>query len=140
SLRPALDHRPVKVDADETAAGLVDPRLTPAALSHLLENARQYSPADQPIELRGFVDADGLHIVVRDHGDGIDAAEIDQVFNKFFRGRRAGERTRGAGMGRAITRGLLAAEGGRVWAENAPGGGASFTIAIPSQSHVVSAQ
>jgi K+-sensing histidine kinase KdpD len=140
SLRPALDHRSVKVDADETAAVLVDPRLTSAALSHLIENALQYSPADQPIELRGFVDADGLHIVVRDHGDGIDAAELDQVFNKFFRGRRAGERTQGAGMGLAITRGLLAAEGGRVWAENASGGGASFTIAIPSQSHVVSAQ
>jgi signal transduction histidine kinase len=38
----------------------------------------------------------------------------------------------GTGMGLAITRGLLAAAGGRVWAENAPGGGARFTILIPS--------
>jgi two-component system sensor histidine kinase KdpD len=140
SLRPELDRRKLTVNADETAVVFVDPRLTSAALSHLIENAAQYSPADRPVELHGSVEAEGLRITVRDHGEGVDPAELDQLFNRFFRGRRAQERTQGAGMGLAITRGLLAAEGGRVWVENASDGGACFTLMVPSQSHAVSAQ
>ena len=49
----------------------------------------------------------------------------------------ARKHTFGTGMGLAITRGLLAADGGRVWGENAAGGGASFTIAVPARSRVV---
>ena len=43
----------------------------------------------------------------------------------------------GTGMGLAITRGLLAAEAGRVWAENATGGGARFSMVVPGASHAV---
>jgi two-component system sensor histidine kinase KdpD len=138
NLRPTLDHRVLDIEADAGTSVFVDPRLTSAALSHLIENALQYSPPDQPIELRGSVDADGLRLTVRDHGEGLHAAEIDQLFERFFRGRSAG-RHLGAGMGLAITRGLLSAEGGRVSGRNAEGGGAEFTLFVPGTSHAVTA-
>ena len=81
-----------------------------------------------------------MQLRVRDHGTGLDSAELDHLFERFFRGDTARKHTFGTGMGLAITRGLLAADGGRVWGENAAGGGASFTIAVPARSRVVTGQ
>ena len=112
----------------------IDPRLTSAALAHLLENAAQYSPAGSAITVAHEVNADGLLVTVDDEGSGI--AEIDRprLFEPFFRGEQGRWHTSGTGMGLAIARGLLAAEHGRVWAENRPGGGARFSILVPAQS------
>ena len=74
---------------------------------------------------------EGLVIQVRDHGPGIAPADLPHLFERFYRGAAAHTRTSGTGMGLWIVRGLLAAERGRVWAENCPEGGAQFTIAIP---------
>ena len=70
-------------------------------------------------------------IQVRDHGAGIAAADMPQLFNRFYRGGQAVHHTSGSGMGLSIARGLLAVEGARVWAENAPDGGAIFSVAVP---------
>lgn len=137
NLRPTLDDRQLEIDADASRVVFVDPRLTSAALSHLLENAVQYSPAHSMIELRGSVDVEGLRLVVRDHGPGLDLHELDRLFERFYRGRLTSSQSLGTGMGLAIARGLLAAEGGRVWGENADGGGAQFTISVPAGSHAV---
>jgi signal transduction histidine kinase len=74
---------------------------------------------------------DGFAVTVSDHGPGLDASEIDHVFERFYRGRHAQSTTPGTGMGLAITRGLLNAIDGRVWAENAAGGGARFSMTVP---------
>jgi two-component system sensor histidine kinase KdpD len=137
NLQPLLAGRPLAIDADESHAVHIDPRLTSAALSHLIENAAQYSPAGTPVEVRGAVDDQGLHLAVTDHGHGIDPAELAQLFERFYRGRRDQDRVPGTGMGLAITRGLLAVEQGRVWAENIPAGGARFSITIPAPSRAV---
>ena len=97
----------------------------------MLENAAKYSPADQPILVEAQVEQDGLHVSVTDHGPGLDPGELDHLFERFYRGRAARQATFGTGMGLSITRGLLAAVGGRVWAENVPGGGARFSMAMP---------
>jgi two-component system sensor histidine kinase KdpD len=134
NLRPVLADRTVQVEADETLAAHVDPRLTSAAFSHLVENAAQYSPADRPIDVRGWTDTEGLHLTVRDHGSGLDVNERDHLFERFYRGRAAREHSVGTGMGLAITRGLLTAEQGRVWGENVDDGGARFSIVVPAQA------
>lgn len=131
-VRHALEGRTVSVDADSELAVEVDPRLSSSALSHLLENAAHYSPNDRGIVVTGRAEHDGLHLSVLDHGPGLDPGELDHLFERFYRGRVARQLAPGTGMGLAITRGLLAAAGGRVWAENVPGAGAKFSIVVPS--------
>ena len=127
----ALKGRALRVDAGTDMAVEVDPRLVSVALSHLLENAARYSPADREILVLARVEQDGLHVSVSDDGPGLDPDELDHLFERFYRGRSARQATFGTGMGLSITRGLLAAVGGRVWAENVPGAGARFTLVVP---------
>ncbi len=61
----------------------------------------------------------------------MDPGDLDHLFERFYRGQRAQQIATGTGMGLAISRGLLTAIGGRVWAENAPGAGARFSVVIP---------
>jgi two-component system sensor histidine kinase KdpD len=136
-VRHTLAGRAVRVDADADAETQIDPRLVSAALSHLLENAAQYSPSDQPIHVVARVDPDGLHVTVIDHGRGLDPGEMDQLFDRFYRGRAAAQASGGTGMGLSISRGLLAAAGGRVWAGNAPGAGAQFSMVVPGPTRPV---
>jgi signal transduction histidine kinase len=77
-----------------------------------------------------------LRIAVRDQGGGIAPDDLEHIFERFYRGNDARQQRFGTGMGLAITRGLLAAEHGRVWAENHPICGAVFTIAIPVESRM----
>jgi two-component system sensor histidine kinase KdpD len=134
-VAPALAGRDVRVDARDDEAVEIDPRLAASGLIHLLENAARYAPTG-PIEVRGWTDADGLRLEVRDHGPGVQAQEIERLFEPFYRGEAFRNRP-GTGMGLAITRGLVSADGGRVWAENVAPGGACFTIAIPGATHAI---
>lgn len=127
----ALEGHPLRVEVDGEMEVQIDPRLASIALSHLLENAAQYSPADGEIVVQACVERDGLYLSVTDHGPGLDASELDHLFERFYRGRAGRQATFGTGMGLSITRGLLAAAGGRVWGENAPGAGARFSIVVP---------
>ncbi len=122
----------VAVTVDPDVPIRLDPRLTAAALAHLLENAAQYSPDRTTIEVTAGVVGDRLEVAVRDHGPGIAAADLPHVFERFYRGASARARPSGTGMGLWIARGFLAAQQGRVWAENPTGGGACFTIAVPA--------
>jgi two-component system sensor histidine kinase KdpD len=126
-----LDGHPLRIDADEQAEIELDPRLVSVPLAHLLENAARYSPPSAPIEIVAATEPHGLRISVTDSGPGMDPSELEEVFDRFFRGRAAQGTPTGTGMGLSISRGLLAVAGGRVWAENATGGGARFSIDVP---------
>jgi two-component system, OmpR family, sensor histidine kinase KdpD len=130
-VRHALDGRGLRINADTEAQVQVDPRVVSVALSHLLENAAQYSPADREIAIDARAESDGLRVAVTDQGPGLDPSELEHLFERFFRGRKARQLAPGTGMGLAITRGLLSAINGRIWAENAPSAGACFTIVVP---------
>jgi two-component system sensor histidine kinase KdpD len=129
-VRHALDGHALRVEADEHREVEVDPRLVSVAVSHVLENAAQYSPANREIVVEANVEDDGLHVSVTDRGPGLDPGELDHLFERFYRGQAARQRTFGTGMGLSITRGLLAAAGGRIWAENV-NGGARFSMVVP---------
>jgi signal transduction histidine kinase len=121
----------VRIDADSATEVEVDPRLISVALSHVIENAALYSPRDRPIVVRAEAGDDGLRVTVTDGGPGLDPAELEHLFERFYRGRSARQTTFGTGMGLAITRGLLSAAGGRIWAENLPSSGARFSLVVP---------
>ena len=79
------------------------------------------------------MDTEGLRFTVTDQGPGLDATEMERLFEPFFRGAATLRQTSGTGMGLSITRGLLTAQDGRVWAENVPPHGARFSISVPGR-------
>jgi two-component system sensor histidine kinase KdpD len=95
---------------------------------NLLENAAKY--ADGPIEIRVTPLSGELMIEVADRGPGIPPGEEARVFEKFHRAAREGG-VGGVGLGLAICRAIVAAHGGRIWAGNREGGGASFRWTLP---------
>ena len=129
----ALGSHPLVVTSDDETVVRTDPRLVSASLAHLMENAAQYSPAESPIEITATVTDGELRLSVRDHGKGVPPAERERIFDRLYRG-NAGQSRFGTGMGLAIARGLMAAAGGRVWADSHPDGGAVFTLAVPVES------
>jgi two-component system, OmpR family, sensor histidine kinase KdpD len=129
----ALDAHALSIDAPSDTAMHVDPRLTSSAVAQLLENAARYSPRGSTITIRVTVGDGDVRVTVEDAGAGIPSAEMPRLFEPFFRG-RAGQAVPGTGMGLAIARGLLAAERGRIWAENTGAGGARFCIVVPAES------
>jgi two-component system, OmpR family, sensor histidine kinase KdpD len=136
-VRHAIDGHQLRVDADEEMEVEIDPRLTSVALSHVIENAAHYSPADRLILVEAHTDGEGLHVSVTDRGPGLDPGELDHLFERFYRGHGARQVTFGTGMGLSITRGLLSAAGGRIWAENVPGAGARFSLIVPGSARAV---
>lgn len=131
-VEPELEGRDIRfADHTSDASIRIDPRLTSAALAHVLENAAQYSPAGSPIEVSASIDAGELRLAVRDHGAGVAPEDRARLFDRFHRGLESARHPFGSGLGLAITKGLLVAQGGRVWADTHPQGGAIFTIAVP---------
>ncbi len=127
----ALGRHRVTVDVETDLPVRLDPRLTASALARVLENAAQYAPGGTAIEVTATVTGEGLVIAVRDHGPGIAADDLPHLFERFYRGTASRGRSAGSGMGLWIARGFLSAQNGRVWAENAAGGGACVTMVVP---------
>jgi two-component system, OmpR family, sensor histidine kinase MtrB len=100
-------------------------------LTNLLDNATSYGGGVTAVELR-FTDT-GYRIAIVDQGPGVDAAERDQIFERFFRGTAAGRRGDGSGtgLGLALVAEHVAVLGGKVWVEDAPVTGARFVVEIP---------
>ena len=88
-------------------------------LTNLIENAVRYTPSDSPIDVGVQTEGDHMVISVADRGPGIPPADLERVFDKFYRvlGRTSGRPT-GSGLGLAVSKGLVEAHGGRIWAEN----------------------
>ncbi len=102
-------------------------------LTNLIENALRYTPAQSAIEIGSQAGDGEVEISVADRGSGIPPDEIDHIFDKFYRVRATdgSMRSVGSGLGLAVSKGLVEAHGGRIWAENRPGGGAIFRFTLP---------
>jgi two-component system sensor histidine kinase KdpD len=97
---------------------------------NLLENAVKYTPPGTPIEISATAVEGAVRVDVADRGPGLPPGEEGRIFEKFYRapGTTA---TSGVGLGLTICRGIITAHGGRIWAENRPGGGAVFHFTLP---------
>jgi len=108
---------------------MIDFGLIEQALHNLVLNATQNVPAGTNIRLKFFYDSGSLTIQVMDRGKGFPSAELNSVFDKFYRGKDA--LAGGTGLGLSIVKGFVEAHKGKVIAENRQNGGAVFTIRIP---------
>ena len=141
AVAAAQDTRP---DAPITFAGPSEPVWARAdadrvqqVLTNLLDNAVRHSPIDAPVEVRLRVDDGEAAIAVTDSGPGIAPDDAERVFQKFVRGRNAA--AGGTGLGLYISRRIIDAHGGRIWATGGPGSGATLTFTIPTEGRSAAA-
>jgi signal transduction histidine kinase len=108
---------------------------TPAVrrvLANLVQNALRHTPADGTVAVTARAVAEGVQVDVVDTGEGIPAADLPHVFERFYRGEKSRSReTGGAGLGLAIARGFVEAHGGRIWVESEAGRGTRFSFILP---------
>jgi two-component system sensor histidine kinase KdpD len=111
----------------------VDPGRIAQVLRNLLDNAVKYSPEGGPITVQGRAeDEQQILVGVSDEGIGIPAQELEKVFERFHRVENAvTQRVRGAGLGLAVCRGIVAAHDGHIWAESTLGVGSTFYFTLP---------
>ena len=111
---------------------LVDPDRMAQVLDNLVGNALRYTPENGRIQLKARLVGTAVQLQVEDSGPGMDAAELAHVFDRFYRGDKSRQRHEGgSGLGLAIARSIVGGHNGRIWAESAPGQGATFIIELP---------
>ncbi len=122
------DHRFVSDIPEHVPLVTGDEGYIEQVLRNLLGNAAKYGRHE--VVARIAVRSDGVEVSVLDDGPGIDPADLEGIFDLFFRARTA-QRLPGAGIGLFVARRLVEAMGGRLWAANRPEGGATFTFVLP---------
>jgi signal transduction histidine kinase len=110
-----------------------DPARLERVLVNLLSNAFKYG-ADAPVTLSAEGAGDEILLRVRDHGPGIANGDLKKIFDRFYRSPNAGK-AEGLGLGLYISRLLVEAHQGRIWAESGGAGtGTTFFVALPVQA------
>jgi two-component system sensor histidine kinase KdpD len=108
----------------------VDFGLIVQTLVNILDNALKYSPENSPIDIKARQVRQEMQIEIADRGIGIPSQDLSHVFDKFFRIQRPDSIT-GTGLGLSISKGIVEAHGGRINAENRPGGGTIIRLSLP---------
>jgi two-component system sensor histidine kinase KdpD len=131
-LRVMFPRRTLAIDFPENLPLVsLDRVFVDQILSNLVENAAKYTPRGSEIRISATEWEDEVRIEVADQGAGVAASALDRLFEPFYRTSRPGPRPGGLGIGLAVVRGLVEAQGGRVWARNRPEGGLAVTFTLP---------
>jgi signal transduction histidine kinase len=125
--------RDVRVEIGDTpGVVLADGDRVIQILTNLIGNAIKFSPARSTVELSTSVTGHEVRFDVADHGRGVEARDLDVIFEPFRQADSSDTRDHGgSGLGLAICRGLVEQHGGRICAGPTPGGGATFSFTLP---------
>lgn len=116
----------------EPAEALCAPEQVERVLLNLLTNALRHTPSDGTVAVRLVPEGDEVLVSVEDTGGGLTPEAAHRMFDRFWRGDDArASADGGAGLGLAIARGLIEAQGGRIWAEARETGGARVSFTLP---------
>jgi len=119
----AIKHCTVNVQGSAKAAILGNRELLRSAIENVLRNAVRYSPTETPVDLSIARARSGLEIAIADHGPGVPPADLERIFEPFYRVAESRDRDSGGeGIGLAITAQVMKAHGGAARARNTPGG------------------
>ncbi|MBI4493843.1 MAG: PAS domain S-box protein [Chloroflexi bacterium] len=124
---------PVQVEVAEAPLPVeADPQRIEQVLGNLVSNAAKYGDPDTGILIEVRRRDTEVEVAVANHGPGIPPEDLPRLFSRFHRARQAqAERVAGLGLGLYISKGLVEAHGGRIWAESAPGQTTTFRFTLP---------
>jgi PAS domain S-box-containing protein len=133
TLRPLVAEKSISLDV-QIESGLpkvmADPERIQQTLSNLVGNAIKFSPADSKILVSASANGREVVISVVDQGSGIAPEHLPRVFDRYWQSSRTDRQ--GAGLGLAISKGIVEAHGGKIWVESAPGAGTTASFSLPA--------
>ena len=136
-MSSSLCNRPLDIDVPaDLPAIYMDAVLTGQVLVNVLENACKYSPPGSAIKIIAKSQGDFVVVSITDQGVGIPEEDLERVFDKFYRVERPNQVT-GTGLGLSICKGIVEAQGGRIWARNNPDQGITVAFTLPTRAQRV---
>ena len=135
-VRPLAERKRISIALTPIAENLQitgDRELMEYACYNLLTNAVKYSPQRTEASVSAWKESGHIHIAVEDQGIGMDQKEVKQVFQKFYRTKKAEESGEaGTGIGLSIVQQIVEQHGGEISVTSNPGQGSRFTMAFPA--------
>jgi signal transduction histidine kinase len=135
---PRAAERDVKLASEllmeGTGEAWADRGLVARVLGNLIDNAIKFSVPGGIVGVTVDQDGNGLLLRVTDHGPGLDAKARQSLFQRFGSGQH---RASGSGLGLAFSRLAVEVNGGRIWLEETPGGGATFALTLPAAGQAI---
>jgi signal transduction histidine kinase len=134
--RPLSERKHITLNLEPIAEDLHltgDRELMEYACYNLLTNAVKYSPRETEVTVSGYGSDGYVRIAVKDQGIGMDQKEVKQIFQKFYRTKKAEESGEaGTGIGLSIVQQIVEQHGGRIDVTSQPGVGSCFTLVLPA--------
>jgi len=134
-LAPLAEKKGIRLQVerpDDVAPVSVDRDLTKQCIMNLAENAMKYSPPDREVTLKVEEEAEVIRVDVADQGYGIKAADLDKIFDKFYRSCSAEtEDIKGSGLGLTFVKEAAEAQGVRIAVASTYGEGSTFSLFFP---------
>ncbi len=127
---PQARHLRLVAQRPQSSEVLADPERIFHVFANLIGNAVKFSPEGGTITVGAHPLGDVCQFYVRDTGRGIAPDQLEQIFGRYAQGRST-DPSSGLGLGLYICRGIVAAHGGRIWAESDPGAGSTFRFELP---------
>lgn len=131
-LRATSQHRLLSVDLPRNLPTVAaDPSSISEVLSNLIDNAIKYSSESGTIEVSAEQEGNYLEITVRDHGIGMPANVVSNLFHKFYRSHRSRETVAGTGIGLYISKAIVESNGGTMGVQSIENEGSTFRFTLP---------
>jgi heavy metal sensor kinase len=132
-FQPVAEQKHIRLDVrvePEPLTLLGDQTRIQRVVANLLDNAIKYTPEGGKITLATTADRQSVRFTISDTGPGIDPAETERIFDRFFRSEQS-RSSQGNGLGLSLARSIVAAHGGTLTVENNPDQGCTFTAILP---------
>ena len=132
-VKPFLKDKEINLKVAKTSFQFVcDPFEIERVIVNILTNAIKYTQNNEVIELQAVKDEDGNVIIsVQDNGVGISTEDLPNLFERFWQSKRSNSSSNSTGLGLYLSRQIVEAHGGKIWAESTRGKGATVNFKIP---------
>jgi len=111
---------------------MADPLRLEQALTNLVDNALKYASEGGEVRVGIKWSIGTVAVTVADDGPGIDAVDLDNIFQRFYRAKKVNTAVKGSGLGLAIATRMIQAHNGRIEVESTVGQGSTFTLTLPA--------